>query len=261
VKIALLSDIHGNLVALDAVLADLAAHGPFDQMVVAGDLAWSGPWPAEVVDRVRAMDAAVIQGNTDAFFGFKTGDVPDGKSPERFAAQLAWMKAELGPERTAYLASLPFDHCISPARGRGTGDDLYVVHANPRDLDQPITPLLPEAELDGLLLNSFSRRPWSALAFGHVHVPFQRQWRGRLLVNVASVGLPMDGDPRAAWAILTWDGLFWRAEHRRVFYKTQIVAHRMRSCGMPRGKHFAERLMGASYNRGVQPAVEFMAAD
>ena len=67
-RIALLSDIHGNLIALEAVLADLRSQGPFDQIVVGGDLVWAGPWPAEVVDAVRGLGAAVIQGNTDAFF-------------------------------------------------------------------------------------------------------------------------------------------------------------------------------------------------
>ena len=66
-RVALLSDIHGNLVALEGVLADIARAGTFDAMVVAGDLASGGPWPAEVVDRVRALGCAVVQGNTDAF--------------------------------------------------------------------------------------------------------------------------------------------------------------------------------------------------
>jgi predicted phosphodiesterase len=67
-RVAILSDIHGNVAALDAVLADLAKQGRFDQIIVAGDLVWAGPRPREVVDRVTALDAAVIQGNTDAFF-------------------------------------------------------------------------------------------------------------------------------------------------------------------------------------------------
>lgn len=88
------------------------------------------------------------------------------------------------------------------------------------------------------------------LAFGHVHVPFVRRWRERLLVNVASAGLPLDGDQRAAYAILTWDGTRWRVEHRRVYYAVPVVVHQMRTGGMPRGKHFAERLMTARY-KGV----------
>lgn len=248
-RIALLSDIHGNLPALDAVLSDLQPRGPFDQVIVAGDLAWSGPWPAEVVDRVRAVATVVIQGNTDAFFARHPMDTPLGKDEDRFAAQLVWMLDRLGSARAAYLAGLPFDHRIVPAPGH----ELRVVHANPVDLERPITPHLAGADLDELLLDAAGQEPtWRALAFGHVHVPYIQHWRARLLVDVASVGLPMDRDPRACYAILTWDGQAWQAEHRRVFYPAPVVAHEMRTCGMPRGKHFSERLVAASYNKPFQ---------
>jgi predicted phosphodiesterase len=275
-RIALLSDIHGNLLALEAVLADVQRHGPFDEIVVAGDLVWAGPWPAEVVDRVRELNAAVIQGNTDAFFCHRPDETPAGKQEERFAAHLTWMLERLGPERTTYLQTLPFSHRISPSptgdelapqqdlsksvtldwpspyRGSSTGQALLVVHANPLDLEQAITLNMMDADLDELLLppaqgGAGGEPDWVALAFGHVHVPFSRKWRGRLLVDVASVGLPMDGDPRAVYAILTWNGTAWQAQHHRVFYDAPVVAHQMRTCGMPRGKHFAERLMAAGY--------------
>jgi hypothetical protein len=154
------------------------------------------------------------------------------------------MAEQLGPERVAYLRTLPFSHRISPA----PGEDLLIVHANPRDLDRPILRRAAEADLDELLLDNGREPAWRCLAFGHVHTPFQRMWRERLLVNVASVGLPMDGDHRAVYAVLTWDGRAWRAEHRRVVYRTALVVHEMRTVGLPRGKHFAERLIAATYN-------------
>ena len=101
-----------------------------------------------------------------------------------------------------------------------------------------------QAQLDELLAETGD---WAALAFGHLHVPYSTRWHDRLLIDVASAGLPMDGDRRAAYAILTWDGAGWQAEHRRVFYPLPVVANEMRTCGMPRGKHFAERLMNATY--------------
>lgn len=242
-RIAILSDIHGNAVALEAVLADVTRRGPFDQIIVAGDLVWSGPRPREVVDQLLALRAAIIRGNTDAFFDATPGETPEGKEPSRFAIHLGWMAEQLGPERIAYLRSLPFSHRVLPAPGQ----ELLVVHANPRDLDQPILSRAPDGTLDELLLEDGREPSWRCLAFGHVHTPFQRVWRGRLLVNVASVGLPMDGDPRAAYAILSWEGREWRAEHQRVAYQTAVVAREMRTSGLPRGKHFAERLMAASY--------------
>jgi hypothetical protein len=107
--------------------------------------------------------------------------------------------------------------------------------------------------LDEMLLADGEQEPdWQALAFGHVHVPNARSLRGRLLVDVASAGLPMDGDQRAAYAVLAWNGQDWHAEHHRVYYPVPVVAHEMRTSGMPRGKHFAERLVAASYGRPLQ---------
>ncbi|MGC8780056.1 MAG: metallophosphoesterase family protein [Anaerolineae bacterium] len=248
-RIALLSDIHGNLVALEAVLEDMKQHGPFDQVIVAGDLVWAGPWPAEVVDRVRQAATAVVQGNTDAFFLCRPDETPAGKDDERFRAHLTWMVERLGPERAGYLAQLPFAHRVSPAPGH----DLLVVHANPTDLTRPIVAQFSDDDLDGLLMPENDRAPdWQALAYGHIHVPAVRRWRDRLLVDVASAGLPMDGDQRAAYAIMTWDGHDWQVEHRRVFYPVPVVVHEMRTNGMPRGKHFAERLLAASYGKSLQ---------
>jgi predicted phosphodiesterase len=243
VRIALLSDIHGNLPALDAVLADIRSQGPFDQIVVAGDLAWAGPWPAEVVDRVRDLGAAVIQGNTDAFFAYRPDDPPEDKQESRFGPLQAWLADQLGAERVAYLLKLPFSHRISA----GPGCDLLVVHANPRDLDRAIDPRLAETDLDELL-GPPEHCDWQALAFGHVHVPYARSWHGRLLVDVASAGLPLDGDRRAAYAIITSDGTAWQAEHRRVFYEVPWVVRQMQTGGLPRGKHFADRLLRAGQN-------------
>jgi predicted phosphodiesterase len=239
-RIALLSDIHGNLTALEAVLADMRSQGPFDQVVVAGDLVWAGPRPAEVVDAVQALHATVIQGNTDAIFQRVTGDAPPGKREDRFVPHLEWMQTKLGPERAAYLAELPFSHRIEPMPDQA----LLVVHANPHDQERAILPGMNQAQLDELLAETGA---WAALAFGHLHVPYTARWRDHLLVDVASAGLPMDGDRRAAYAILTWDAAGWRAEHRRVFYNLPVVANEMRTGGMPRGKHFAERLMSATY--------------
>ena len=243
-RLAILSDIHGNALALEAVLADMAQTGPFDEIVVAGDLVWSGPRPREVVDHLQAIRAVAIRGNTDAFFDVGDDETPEGKDPGRFGAHRNWMIGQLGPQRVAFLRSLPFSRRLSPAPGQ----DLLVVHANPRDLEQPILPKATDADLDALLLEDGRAPAWAALAFGHAHLPFQRPWRDRLLVNVSSVGLPMDGDPRAAYAILTWDEAGWRAEHRRVAYQMAVVAREMRTGGLPRGKHFAERLMAAAYS-------------
>src|SRR5690606_36582163 len=116
-----------------------------------------------------------------------------GKEPGRFEVHMAWMQEQLGPQQVGFLGQLPFSHHISPAgRGAPPGDcDLLIVHANPYDLERPILPQMRESDLDELLLAGELPR-CEMLAFGHVHVPYIRHWRGRTLVDVASVGLPMD---------------------------------------------------------------------
>ena len=242
-RIGLLSDIHGNFVALEAVLADMQRRGPLDGMVVAGDLVWEGPWPGEVVDRLKQSGAVVLAGNTDAFLARRQDDPPEHKEPGSFAAHWQWLRQKLGPERIAYLLALPSSYRISPKPWH----DLLVVHANPTDDERYILPRMTEADLD-MLLGPVETCDWEALAFGHMHVPFTRCWHDRLLVNVASVGLPRDGDQRAAYAILTWDGAAWQAELCRVMYELPVVVHEMRNCGLPRGKYLAERLVKASYD-------------
>ncbi len=242
-RIGLLSDIHGNLVALEAVLADMQQRGPLDEIVVAGDLVWEGPWPSEVVDRLKVSGAVVLAGNTDAFLARRPDHPPEHKEPLSFAAHWRWLTEKLGPERIAYLLALPSSHRVSPAPGH----DLLVVHANPTDDERYILPRMSDSDLDELL-GPVADCEWEALAFGHMHIPFIRCWRDRLLVNVASVGLPRDGDQRAAYAILAWDGAAWQAELYRVMYEVPIVIHEMRNGGLPRGKYLAERLAKASYD-------------
>jgi predicted phosphodiesterase len=241
-RVALLSDIHGNLVALDAVLADMQQHGPFDYTVVAGDLVWNGPWPAEVVDRLTDLNCPVVQGNTDRLFLRAPDDPPEGKEPASFAAESQWMRGRLGPRRVDYLSSLPFSYRIEAPNGY----DLLVVHATPSSIDYYISPQMGYPELDAAL-GPDDDCDWGALAFGHLHVPFVAEWRGRLLADVASTGLPRDGDQRAVYAVLSWANGAWQAQHYRVLYPVPVVAHELRRCGIPRGKHYAERLVRATY--------------
>ena len=120
------------------------------------------------------------------------------------------MQTKLGPARAAYLAELPFSHRIAPAPGQA----LLVVHANPSDQERAILPRMNQAQLDE---SAGGDRRLGRAGFRPSARALQRRWHDRLLVDVASVGLPMDGDRRAAYAILTWDGAGWQAEHRRVF--------------------------------------------
>jgi predicted phosphodiesterase len=238
-------------VALEAMLADSVRHGPYDLTLCLGDLVWAGPRPAEVLARLRALcsddpsgqagAAACVYGNCDHFLlADESEGLPPSKEVERYLRHREWMLNCLTPADLAFLRQMPFSHRVTPLPGH----DLLVVHANPRNIDDPIQPDLSDGAIDAVL----GPAEFQVLAFGHVHIPSVRLWRGRLLVNAASVGLPMDGDLRAAYSVLTWAGGGWSVVQYRVEYDVERVAKEMRRNGLPRGRHFAERLLRARYD-------------
>jgi putative phosphoesterase len=218
-RIGVLSDVHGNLLALDACLADLDAQGGADGIVVAGDLCVDGPKPKKVLQRLEEIGAACVRGNTDRYIY----DEPQRLDAAE-AAQIAWTRREIGERWAAWLRELPFAIRI------GEDDNqLLVVHASPHSDDEHIWPDADEARLQRLI----GEERATAIAFGHVHIPYVRLWHGKLLVNVSSAGLPKDGDPRACYAIFTERDGGWEVKHRRVAFDVKKVATQLADCGIP----------------------------
>lgn len=235
-RIAIISDIHGNLIALDAVLQDLNEQPPVDQLIVAGDLCLNGPCPRQVIERVQALHCPVIQGNTD--FEIVT-QAPEKSEKKRNTA--GWTREQIGQPGIHYLASLPFSHTIA----NPGGSDLYIVHANPLNLEDAIFPNATDDELERLLGELDGRI--GALAFGHLHIAYIRWWRNLLLFDVGSCGIPRDEDHRAAYGILNWNGKAWEAEIHRVPYDVEAVIRQIRTCGMPNPEKRVKVLVEARY--------------
>ena len=235
-RIAIISDIHGNEIALDAVLEDLARQPAIDQVVIAGDLCLNGPCPKEVLKKVQALHCPVIQGNVDTEV---VTEVP--KRGEKKRSVIAWTRDQIGKKGVKYLASLPFSHLVSNPEG----SDLLVVHANPLNQEEAIFPTSPDSLLEHLF--GELAPTIGAVAFGHYHVTYTRRWRHLLLVDVGSCGLPRDEDHRAAYGILTWQDSVWQAEHRRVEYDVQAVVKQLRSCGIPNVEKRIKVLTEAKY--------------
>ena len=195
--LALLYDVHGNLPALDAVLDDATARGA-ERFGLGGDYALFGPFPVETVARLRELDAFWIRGNGERW----TGDPGADDAPKSVRPAIAACRDVLGPEVVAELAALPFDHAEAGAR---------FCHASPVSDMRSFLPEPGDDEAD--LLEGVEDE---LLVFGHTHLPFERvSGGGTRLVNPGSVGMPFDGDARAAYALLGDDG---RVEHRRVPY-------------------------------------------
>lgn len=219
-RLAVLSDIHGNLVGLDACIADLAAQGGADAIVAAGDLCLDGPKPRKVLQRLEQLGVQCVRGNTDRY----VADPGDERFEPLEDAQLAWTRSDLGEKWLAWLRALPF-----ALRVGDEDNELLVVHANPRSDDEHVWPDADDATLERM----FDGEHASAVAFGHLHLPYVRMWRGKLLVNVASAGLPKDGDPRACYVILTERDGGWQVKHRRVPFDVKKVATQLADCGIP----------------------------
>jgi len=227
---AVLYDVHGNLVALEAVLADAQAVGatPF---VLGGDYASFGPWPRETAERLDALPAVVrIRGNVDRWL------LEDPEAPAAaksfLTPALAAARESLGPELVQRLHDLPV---------RGDLDGVVVCHGSPLS---DIESFAPETQAgDARLLAGESER---TILFGHSHLQFTRSGPdGTLLVNPGSVGMPLDGDARAAWALYD-DGAF---VFRRTAYDVERAVAQMRTLG-----GWAERIVYRLEHAAVEPS-------
>jgi diadenosine tetraphosphatase ApaH/serine/threonine PP2A family protein phosphatase len=192
--LALLYDVHGNLGALRAVLDDAGA----DRFLLGGDYALFGPHPAETVEALRELDAAWIRGNGERW----TADPTQAPDDEVVQGAIAACRQALGEAAVAELAGL--DEQL-------VRDGVRYCHGSPVSDVRSFLPQ-PADDEDELLAGVSERR----LVFGHTHLPFRRRAAGGIeLVNPGSVGMPFDGDPRAAYALVHDDG---DLEHRRVEY-------------------------------------------
>lgn len=237
-RIAILSDIHGNLVGLDACLADLTQQGGADAIVAAGDLCMDGPRPKKVLQRLQEVNAQCLRGNTDRFLCAPQD--AEGNWSEGDRKQAIWQREQIGDKWLAWLAHLPF-----ALRFGEPENELLVVHANPQTDDEHIWPDSDDATLERLI----GAETAAAIAFGHLHLPYARTWRGRLLVNVASAGLPKDGDPRAGYAILSERPGGWEVKHRRVAFDVKKVATQLADCGIPESAELISTLRRHRYKK------------
>lgn len=212
-RIAVLSDIHGNVAALEAVMADLERVAP-DEVLVGGDLVGRGPEGAEVVRRIAATGWPTIRGNHEEYLlEFRRGEVPGDWLHAAEWSAARWMACELGETEAAWIGELPFSAASRLAPG------LRLVHGTPRSTREGIGPWLSDERLAAYLAEVEE----SLLVCAHTHRPLERRLDGGLVVNVGSVGLPFNRDRRAQYAVFEpldreSAGTGWRVELRQVDY-------------------------------------------
>jgi putative phosphoesterase len=226
-RVAALYDIHGNLPALEAVLAEVEREG-VDAIVVGGDIASGPPQPREVIDLVRSLpNAHCIRGNADRL-----------RDREHAGEEgLEWLLSQLDEERIDWLEGLPFSVVL---------DDTLYVHSNPRDDTTMVTELTTDEKLAGLLEGVEQRR----VVAGHTHMQLERRVGETLFVNAGSVGWPYEGTPGSYWAILD-EGV----ELRHTDYDRERTAELVRASGHPRAEEIAAENILVSAPRAEALAV------
>ncbi|ELY65580.1 metallophosphoesterase family protein [Natrinema versiforme] len=210
-KVGLVSDIHGNRVALEAVLEDMP---PVDELYCAGDVVGYNPWPADCVDELRERGVPTVMGNHDAAVAAET--------PFRFngmaKAGVEYAEQELSANQLEWLGSLPAERLECDGR-------VKLVHGHPDDPDRYTRYTYPEEFSPRILGDE------DVLVLGHTHDQGARQFAEGIVVNPGSVGQPRDGDPRAGYAVLDLDAL--TVDTHRVEYDIEAVQAAVAEAGLP----------------------------
>lgn len=242
-RYALISDIHANIHALDAVLADIDARGDVNAIYHAGDLVGYSSAPNEVVARLRERGIAGIAGNYDSTVAtaYKhCGCKSETPRQEELAhISYSYTLGAVSAETVRDLAALPFSLDVRPLGGHANGPRLVLVHGTPTlntvywTADRSDEFCVKMAAMVGL-------KAGDAIAFGHTHKPWYRVVSGMHFINTGSVGRPKDGDWRAGYVLLELGEAEPRVEFVRVAYDVEAAARGVIDAGLP--EEFAEFL-------------------
>jgi predicted phosphodiesterase len=235
-RYVLLSDVHANLRALSAVLADVATRAPDAAVYHLGDLVGYGPWPNEVVDLIRANGMAGVAGNYDSTVAHAfrhCGCRSENPVQEALAHRsFEWTCAHTSAASKSWLGGLPFRLDLRPLGGHVAGPTVALVHAAPMSNLVYVTDDRPDAFLTKLAEQA-RLAPGDVLCFGHTHKPWHRVVGGVHFVNTGSVGRPKDGDWRAGYVLLEVDESGVTVKFMRVEYDVEAAARGVVEAGLP----------------------------
>ncbi len=235
-RTAIISDVHGNRRAFEAVLADLRQVAP-DVVVHGGDLAYGGPHPAEIIDQVRSLGWAGVRGNTDEMLWAPQSLAEFAAVAPKIAPLLARIEemipptlASIGEERLRWLEGLPCEY---------TGEGFCLVHASPGDLWRAPMPNASDDELQSTYASLGAR----IVVYGHIHRSYVRRLRGMTVANSGSVSQSYDGDTRASYLVIDGESIVIR----RVEYDVENEAEDVLRSGLPHAEWLARILRAGQY--------------
>lgn len=232
-KIALISDIHANLPALDAVISDIQQQ-QIEIIWNAGDLVGYGAFPEQVIHKVRSLNILSIIGNYDLKvlrFTGKANKWAKRKRSEKFIA-FKWAYEHLSEDSLTYLRNLPRERRLVVNQ-----HSVLITHASPASNEEHLGPTTDEARFVELTDITHS----DLVICGHSHQPFCRQVKGVWFINPGSVGRPDDGDPRASYAMLKIKSSQVEVTHYRLEYDISLAVEEIRRARLP--ELFAQMLI------------------
>ncbi|MEO8577844.1 MAG: metallophosphoesterase family protein [Gemmatimonadales bacterium] len=250
-RYALISDIHANLPALQAVLADISARQVGETLHL-GDLVGYAPWPNETVQTLRDAGIKGISGNYDSTVATDYKNCgckyEDPHQAELSHLSYEWTRLNASAETKAALGALPFSLDLAPFGGHASGPRVALFHGTPTlntlywTEDRSDEFCLSMAQKAGL-------KKGDAIAFGHTHLPWTREIDGIRFINTGTVGRPKDGDWRAGYALLDVHENGVSSEYVRVEYDVELAAKAIRASSLP--SEFADQLMNGGRNAVV----------
>ncbi|WHY71033.1 metallophosphoesterase family protein [Fictibacillus enclensis] len=236
-KMAFISDIHGNAVALETVLRDIKEKS-IDQVFVLGDLCFRGPEPKRSLELVQALNTKVIKGNADEWVvrGISEGEVPPHVKNMMDKERL-WCYEQLSAEDINFLQELPSDIMFNNGQL-----SVHAFHATPDSLFEVVTP----AENEPVLTEKMMKENAELFVYGHIHKAYVKYLAGKCLANTGSVGLPFDGVPRASYFLLETNDFSYQTSIVRVSYDMERVIRQYKENDYPNAEMMINVLKNAS---------------
>ncbi len=237
-KIAIFSDIHANLPAMEAVAAHIKS-AAYDAVYCLGDVGGYASQPNETQALIMEMGCPTILGNYDEGVGFNKEDCGchyvKPFDIEMSNISFGWTRANTTDANKAWLRELPRELRLDIEGWR-----VLLCHGTPRSTTEYLFDTRPDSFLAKFIPGGDNDAHADVIVFGHTHVPFHRNVAGYDFINTGSVGRPKDGDPRAGYCVVTLDGDSVRSEQIRVAYDVELAATRLVAAGLP--EYFAEYL-------------------
>lgn len=235
-KLGFISDIHGNAVALDAVLKDMKEKG-VDKFYILGDICFRGPEPKRALELVRSLNSDVIKGNADEWVirGIRQGEVPTAAF-EVMSKERDWIYSNLDEESIEYLKNLPNELHLELGK-----INIHAFHATPNSLFEVVLPF----EKDEVLKQKMMEKEADIYIYAHIHKPFIRYMDGKCLMNIGSVGLPFDGIAKSSYAIVEINDDSFQTSIVRVSYDINKVVKQYNDVNYPNSEQMIKVLEDA----------------